>query len=165
MRIAARVVTLLLLFCAFLLAENEKETAAPAKPPSPGKAEECAPAKRESAYDRSVPLAHTRASAKFYDVDRAEPPNHPHYPVCLSADAGDGVLWYPSLHKPFKLKISHMSGGHNCGSHPFQTEPCSDYVLGCFSGPARPETVGCVYDVKFQRRGEKESDPHIRITP
>ena len=65
MRIAARVVTLLLLFCAFLLAENEKETAAPAKPPSPGKTEECGPAKRESAYDRSLQLPHTRASAKF----------------------------------------------------------------------------------------------------
>jgi len=72
--------------------------------------------------------------------------------------AGDGVLGTRAP-QTFKLKISRHVRGHKLRIAPFQTEPCSDYVLGVFPGPPGLETVGCVYDVKFPRRGEKESDP------
>jgi len=165
MKIAPPVVTLLLLFCGFLLAENKKETPSPAKHPSSPKAEDCASVNRKSAYDLSPALPHTRAAAKFYDVDYAEPYNHPHDPVCLSVKAGDVIVWYTSKHKPFKLKISRMSGDNDCRSHPFDTSPPSAHVLGHYSGPPRPNTEGCVYAVEFERDGKTESDPHIRIGP
>jgi hypothetical protein len=161
MRIWARVITLLLLFCAVLNAETDKQN-----PPSArqSKAEDCASFHRKSAYDLLVRLPHTPAKVNFYDVDGPEPPD-PHDPVCVSAKAGDIISWYSSQNKPFKLKLSHMSGGNHCGSHPFAMAPPSTSVLGHYSGPARPETVGCIYAVKFERTGEKESDPHIRIGP
>jgi hypothetical protein len=164
MKISAHIVTLLLFFSVALFAQTTEKSLSPAKHPASPKTEDCASRNPKSPYTFTKHLPHTAAAeAKGYDVDYHEPEAHD--PICLSVTGGDGVLWYPSLGKPFKLKISHKSGGHNCGSHPFQKEPCADYVLGCYSGPARSETVGCVYDVKFQRPGEKESDPHIRITP
>jgi hypothetical protein len=161
MRIWAGVVTLLLLFCALLTAETNKQTPPSAKR---GEAENCASFDRKSAYDLVARLPHTRAKVNFYDVDGPEPPD-PHDPICISAKAADAISWYSSRKKPFKLKLSHMSGGDHCGSHPFIMAPPSTSVLGHYSGPARAETVGCIYAVKFEREGRKESDPHIRIGP
>jgi hypothetical protein len=162
MRIWAGVVTLLLLFCALLMAETSEQTPAAAKPQ--GKTEDCASFNRKSAYDLVARLPHTRAKVNFYDVDGPEPP-YAHDPVCLSVKSEDTLAWYSSQRKPFKLKLSHMSGGNHCGSHPFAMDPPSTNVLGHYSGPARPETVGCIYAVKFERAGKKEADPHIRIGP
>jgi hypothetical protein len=161
MRTWARVITSLLLFCALLNAQTDKQNPPSAKQ---DKIEDCASSHRKSAYDLVAPLPHTAAKVNFYDVDGPEPPD-PHDPVCLSAKAGDIISWYSSHTKPFKLKLSHMSGGNHCGSHPFIMAPPSTYVLGHYSGPARTETVGCIYAVKFERTGKKESDPHIRIGP
>jgi hypothetical protein len=160
MKTWARVVTLVPLFCAVLTAQTTKQTSPSPKQGNVG----CASFDRQSAYDLVARLPHTPAKVNFYDVDAPEPPD-PHDPVCLSAQAGDTISWYPSQKKKFKLKLSHMSGGNHCGSHPFVTAPPSTYVLGYYSGPARPETVGCIYAVKFERTGKKESDPHIRIGP
>ena len=117
MKTWARVVTLVPLFCALLTAQTTKQTS-----PSPkqGNAEDCASFDRESAYDLVARLPHTPAKVNFYDVDAPEPPD-PHDPVCLSAQAGDVMSWYSSQKKKFKLKLSHMSGGNHCGSHPFAT--------------------------------------------
>ena len=161
MKLWARIVTLLLLFCALLTAQTDKQTPPTAKQ---GNAEDCASFNRKSAYVLVARLPHTQAKANFYDVDGPEPPEH-HDPVCLSAKAADIISWYSSQNKPFKLKLSHMSGGNHCGSHPFATAPPSTYVFGHYSGPPRPETVGCIYAVKFERAGKNESDPHIRIGP
>ena len=162
MKISARLVSLLPLFCALLSAQTSEQTPPAAK--HQGKTEDCASFNRKSAYDLVTRLPHTQAKVNFYDVDGPEPPD-PHDPVCLSARAADIISWYSSQKKPFQLKLSHMSGGNHCGSHPFAMAPPSTYVLGHYSGPARPETVGCIYAVKFERAGKKESDPHIRIGP
>ena len=72
MKISARIVSLLPLFCALLSAQTSKQTPAAAKPQ--GKTEDCASFKRKSAYDLVARLPHTRAKVNFYDVDGPEPP-------------------------------------------------------------------------------------------
>ena len=165
MRISTHIVTLLLFFSVALFAQTSDKSSSPAKRPRSAKAERCASRNPKSAFTFTQRLWHTAAAkAQGHDVDYSESEDHD--PVCLSVSAGDGILWYSSQGKPFKVKISHKEGGHNCGSHPFHKAPCpDDYVAGCYSGPALPETVGCVYNVKFPRHDGKESDPHIRIIP
>ena len=165
MRISTHVVTLLLFFSVVLFAQTSEKSSSPANRPRSAKAERCASRDPKSPFTFSQRLWHTAAAkALGYDVDYPEPGYHD--PVCVSVSAGDGILWYTSKGKPFKVKISYKEGGHNCGSHPFHKAPCpDDYVAGCYSGPAKHETVECVYNVEFPRPDGKGSDPHIRIIP
>jgi len=163
MKISAQIVTLVLLFCVVLFAQTNKKSSSPSKHPTSAKTDDCAPDDRKSDYyDFVIRVPHTSRKIHVYNVDGPAPPE-PHQPICLSASAKDVMVWR-SDHK-FKVKISYVSGGDACNAHPFSDEPSSDSSHGWYSGPAKTETVGCVYDVKFQRPGEKESDPHIRITP
>jgi hypothetical protein len=165
MKISTHVVTLLLFLSVALFAQTSEKSSSPAKHPRSAKTERCASRDPESAYSFTQPLPHTAAAKEHgYDVDY--PAQEGHDPVCVSVSALDVILWYSSQGKPFKVKISNQHGGQNSGSHPFHKKPCpDDYVTGCYSGSARPETVGCVYDVEFPRHAEKKLDPHIRITP
>src|SRR5438874_5352182 len=162
MKMSAHIVTLLLFFSVALFAQTSKIPSSPVKHPASAKTDDCAPTHSKSPYyDRVVRLPNTPRKLHLYDVDT--PPPVDHQAICLSAKAGDVMVW--SSAELFTLKISPSSGNGDCKSHPFKSVLPAHEVFVHYSGPARPKAVGCVYAVEFERLGKKESDPHIRITP
>lgn len=124
----------------------------------------CAPANLKSGYSQDVKFFQSDRQVKVYDADYDE--THKHDPICLSKKNNDAIFWVSGSGKKFKLKVTPQASSANCGRHPFKLEPEDESVDGYYSGPLRLDVpVGCVYDVEFQRDGEKPADPHIQITP
>jgi hypothetical protein len=124
----------------------------------------CAPANLQTGYSQDVKFAKSDRKVKVYDTDYDE--THKHDPICLSKQNGDAIFWVSGSGKNFKLKVYPQDGTSNCGRHPFKFDPTQDSVNGYYSGPLRADVpAGCLYNVEFQREGEKPADPHIKITP
>jgi hypothetical protein len=126
----------------------------------------CAPANLQTGYSQDVKFAKSDRKVKVYDTDYDE--THKHDPICLSKQNGDAIFWVSGSGKNFKFKVypQDKDSASNCGRHPFKFDPTQDSVDGYYSGPLRPDVpAGCLYNVEFQREGQKPADPHIRVTP
>jgi hypothetical protein len=123
----------------------------------------CAPANLKSGYTQDVKFFKSDRKVKVYDTDYDE--THQHDPICLSKQNDEAIFWVSGSGKNFKLKVYAQSDAVNCGRHPFKFDPTQDSVDGYYSGPLRTDVPeGCLYNVEFQRDGEKPADPHIQIT-
>lgn len=167
MRTTSNVLSLALVCCAVVLVHATTATSQSSSDTSTQRSEpplHCAPANLQTGYSQDVKFAKSDRKVKVYDTDYDE--THKHDPICLSKQDGDAILWVSGSGKNFKLKVYPQDDASNCGRHPFKVDPTQDSVGGYFSGPLRPDVpAGCLYNVEFQREGEKPADPHIQVTP
>ena len=160
MRTPGHVLSLALVCCAVVLVHT---TAAASQSSSDTSTLPCAPANLQSGYSQDVKFPKSDRKVKVYDTDYDE--THKHDPICLSKQNGDAIVWVSGSAKNFKLKVYPQDDASNCGRHPFKVDPTQDSVDGYYSGPLRPDVpAGCIYNVEFQREGEKPADPHIQVT-
>jgi hypothetical protein len=160
MRTTRNVLSLALVCCAVVLIH----TTASASQSSSDTSLPCAPANLQKGYSQDVKFPKSDRKVKVYDTDYDE--THKHDPICLSKQNGDAIFWVSGSGKNFKLKVYPQDDASNCGRHPFKFDPTQDSVTGYYSGPLRPDVpAGCLYNVEFQREGEKPADPHIKVTP
>ena len=167
MRTFSQVFSLALVCCAVVLVHTTTATSQSSSGTPTQRSEtlpHCAPANLQTGYSQDVKFAKSDRKVKVYDTDYDE--THKHDPICLSKREGDAIFWVSGSGKNFKLKIYPQDDANKCGRHPFKFDPTQDSVDGYFSGPLRSDVPeGCLYNVEFQREGEKAADPHIQVTP
>jgi hypothetical protein len=167
------VTSLLVLSCIPLLSQEQDKDATAANPSQSTKEQSakrdkddesgCEKPSRASGYALDLRLPKATRQVKTYNTDY--PDTHKHKPICLSKKAGDTILWLSGKGNHFRLEIS-PEDPQKCGRHPFKKDPPSDAITGYYSDELRPDVpVRCVYDVKFNKEGEKAADPHIQIGP
>jgi len=127
----------------------------------------CAKANPATGYAPPTKFPKSNRNINLYNSDGPYPDHHD--PVCLSKRADDAILWISAKSKKFKIIISPAKDppqDPNCGQHPFQKAPPTEFGDGWFSRSLNPSVPNyCVYDVKFEGEDGGGTDPHIQTTP
>lgn len=171
MRTLVLVFSLLVLSCVPVLSQEQDKDAANASQSTKDQSAKrdkddrsgCAKPRRAFGYALDLRLPRATRSVKTYNTDY--PDTQKHDAICLSKKAHDSIFWLSGSGKHFRLEIT-PEDPQKCGRHPFKNDPKTEPVTGYYSDELRPDVpVGCIYDVKFHKEGEKTADPHIQIGP